>query len=55
MRRKLLLFALVAFAVLATAGAAAATNGGFTPESGHSPNASAIRPANVVAPFTLTC
>jgi cytochrome c oxidase subunit II len=38
-RRKLLLFALVAFAVLATAGAAAASNGGFTPESGHSPNA----------------
>ena len=30
---------LVAFAVLATAGAAAAANGGFTPETGHSPNA----------------
>jgi cytochrome c oxidase subunit 2 len=38
-RRKLPVLLLVAFAVLATAGAAAATNGGFTPEAGHSPNA----------------
>jgi cytochrome c oxidase subunit 2 len=38
-RRKLPVLLLVAFAVLATAGAAAATNGGFTPETGHSPNA----------------
>jgi cytochrome c oxidase subunit II len=38
-RRKLFLLALVAFAALATAGIAAAANGGFTPETGHSPNA----------------
>jgi cytochrome c oxidase subunit II len=38
-RRKLPVLLLVTFAVLATAGAAAATNGGFTPETGHSPNA----------------
>jgi cytochrome c oxidase subunit II len=38
-RRKLPVLLLVAFAVLATAGAAAATNGGFTPEAGRSPNA----------------
>src|SRR5262249_14895462 len=39
LRRKLLLFALVALAALLTAGVASATNGGFTPEQPHSPNA----------------
>lgn len=39
MRRKLPVLLLVALAVLATAGAAAAANGGFTPQAGHSPNA----------------
>jgi cytochrome c oxidase subunit II len=38
-RRKSSLLAFVALAVLATAGAAGAANGGFTPEAGHSPNA----------------
>jgi len=42
-RRKLLLSLLVVgAAVLATAGVAAATNGGFTPEEPHSPNAHRI-------------
>ena len=36
---KLLLGLFAAVTALATAGAAAAANGGFTPESGHSPNA----------------
>jgi hypothetical protein len=44
-RRKLSLFFLVTFAVLATAGIAAAANGGFTPESAHSPNAARINTA----------
>jgi cytochrome c oxidase subunit II len=44
-RRKLCLFLLVTFAVLATAGIAAAANGGFTPESAHSPNAERINTA----------
>jgi cytochrome c oxidase subunit II len=44
-RRKLSLFFLVTFAVLATAGIAAAANGGFTPESAHSPNAERINTA----------
>ncbi|MBV8258870.1 MAG: cytochrome c oxidase subunit II [Actinobacteria bacterium] len=39
MRRKLLVLLVVSFAVLATAGAAYAANGGFTPETPHSPNA----------------
>jgi cytochrome c oxidase subunit 2 len=38
-RRKLLLASLPAVVVLATAGAAAAANGGFTPQFAHSPNA----------------
>ncbi len=38
-RRKLPVLLLVLIAVLATAGTAAATNGGFTPEVAHSPNA----------------
>ena len=38
MRRKLV-FGVVALTALATAGVAAAANGGFTPESPHSPNA----------------
>ena len=38
-RRKLLLLMLVAVAVLATAGVAAAGNGGFAPVAPHSPNA----------------
>jgi cytochrome c oxidase subunit II len=44
-RRKLSLFFLVTFAVLATAGIAAAANGGFTPEFAHSPNAERINTA----------
>jgi len=44
-RRKLSLFFLVTFAVLATAGIAAAANGGFTPEFPHSPNAERINTA----------
>jgi cytochrome c oxidase subunit 2 len=44
-RRKLSLFFLVTFAVLATAGVAAAANGGFTPEFAHSPNAARINTA----------
>jgi cytochrome c oxidase subunit 2 len=44
-RRKLSLFFLVTLAVLATAGIAAAANGGFTPESAHSPNAARINTA----------
>jgi cytochrome c oxidase subunit 2 len=40
-----LLFFLVSFAVLATAGIAAAANGGFTPEYPHSPNAQRINTA----------
>jgi cytochrome c oxidase subunit 2 len=44
-RRKLCLFLLVTSAVLATAGIAAAANGGFTPESAHSPNAERINTA----------
>jgi cytochrome c oxidase subunit 2 len=38
-RRKLVALGFVAFVVLATAGLAAASNGGFTPETPHSPNA----------------
>jgi cytochrome c oxidase subunit 2 len=38
-RRKLLLGVAVGFAGLTTAGVAAAANGGFTPETAHSPNA----------------
>ncbi len=45
MRRKLSLVFLVSFAVLATAGIAAAANGGFTPEFPHSPNAHRINTA----------
>ena len=48
MRRKLLLFAFVAVAALLTAGAAAATNGGFTPEQPESPNAHHIATAYYV-------
>jgi len=43
-RRKLLLVTLV-LAVLATAGTAAAANGGFTPQYAHSPNADRINTA----------
>lgn len=46
MRRKLLFaFAFVSIAVLATAGLAAAANGGFTPQHAHSPNAHRINQA----------
>lgn len=41
-RRKLSLVLLAGFAVLATAGTAAAANGGFTPVTPHSPNADRI-------------
>jgi cytochrome c oxidase subunit II len=44
-RGKLSLFFLVTFAVLATAGVAAAANGGFAPELAHSPNAQRINTA----------
>jgi cytochrome c oxidase subunit 2 len=53
LRRKLPLFALVALAVLLTAGVAAAANGGFTPEQPESPNAHHITTAYyVVLGFT---
>ena len=45
MRRRLLVLIGVSIAVLATAGIAAAANGGFTPEYPHSPNASRITSA----------
>jgi cytochrome c oxidase subunit 2 len=38
-RRQLFVLVLIAFAALATAGSASATNGGFTPLAPHSPNA----------------
>jgi cytochrome c oxidase subunit II len=44
-RRRALFLGLAAVAVLATAGAAFATNGGLTPESPHSPNAHRISDA----------
>jgi cytochrome c oxidase subunit II len=44
-RRKLSFVLLAALAVLATAGVAAAANGGFTPEYPHSPNATRITSA----------
>jgi cytochrome c oxidase subunit 2 len=44
-RRKLPVLSLVLLAVLATAGAAAAANGGFTPQQPHSPNAERINSA----------
>jgi cytochrome c oxidase subunit 2 len=53
-RRKLLALALVVFAVLATAGLAAAANGGFTPQHAHSPNAHRITDAYwLVMGFTV--
>jgi len=52
-RRKLWCVVVVALTVLATAGVAAAANGGFTPESAHSPNAHRINTAYwVVLAFT---
>ena len=54
MRRKLLALALVGVAVLATAGIAAAANGGFTPQHPHSPNAHRITDAYwLVLGFTV--
>jgi cytochrome c oxidase subunit 2 len=44
-RRKLLLVFVLLCAALATAGVAAAANGGFTPETAHSPNAHRITSA----------
>jgi cytochrome c oxidase subunit II len=53
-RRKLLALALVGVAVLATAGLAAAANGGFTPQHAHSPNAHRITDAYwLVMGFTV--
>jgi len=53
-RRKLLALALVGVAVLATAGIAAAANGGFTPQYAHSPNAHRINDAYwLVLGFTV--
>jgi cytochrome c oxidase subunit II len=53
-RRKLVALALVGIAVLASAGFAAAANGGFTPQHAHSPNAHRINQAYwVVAGFTM--
>jgi cytochrome c oxidase subunit 2 len=53
-RRKLLVLALVGVAVLATAGLAAAANGGFTPQHAHSPNAHRINDAYwLVMGFTV--
>jgi cytochrome c oxidase subunit 2 len=52
-RRKLSFVIVVALTVLATAGIAAAANGGFTPEFAHSPNAHRINTAYwVVLAFT---
>ena len=48
MRRKLWFAVAVALTVLATAGVAAAANGGFTPEEAHSPNAESINTAYLV-------
>ncbi len=54
MRRKLLALALVGVAVLATAGIAAAANGGFSPQHAHSPNAQRINDAYwLVMGFTV--
>jgi cytochrome c oxidase subunit II len=47
-RRKLLLVAVCALTVLATAGVAAAANGGFTPQFAHSPNAARTNTAYYV-------
>jgi cytochrome c oxidase subunit 2 len=53
-RRKLLALAVVGVAVLATAGIAAAANGGFTPQHAHSPNAHRINDAYwLVMGFTV--
>ncbi len=53
MRRKLWFVGAVALAVLATAGVAAAANGGFSPENAHSPNAHKINTAYyVILAFT---
>ena len=53
MRRKLWFFVAVALTVLATAGVAAAANGGFTPEFAHSPNAARTNTAYyVILAFT---
>ena len=52
-RRKLLLLPLLVLAALVTAGVAAATNGGLTPEEAHSPNAKRIIDAYwVIVVFT---
>jgi len=52
-RRKLSLVVLACCAVLTTAGVAAASNGGFTPETAHSPNASRTTTAYyVILAFT---
>ncbi len=54
MRRKLLALSVVGVAVLATAGIAAAANGGFTPQHAHSPNAHRINDAYwLVLGFTV--
>jgi len=51
--RRKLWFVVVAVTVLATAGGAAAANGGFTPQFAHSPNAHRINTAYwVVLAFT---
>jgi cytochrome c oxidase subunit 2 len=53
-RRKLLVFFVVGIAALVAAGVAAAANGGFTPETPHSPNAHRIGTAYyVVLGFTV--
>src|SRR3954465_10063278 len=53
-RRKVLFVALLSLAALATAGAALATNGGFTPQAGHSPNAHRINDAYyLISAFTI--
>jgi cytochrome c oxidase subunit 2 len=53
-RRRLICGALLTLTVLATAGAALATNGGFTPEAGHSPNAQRITDAYyLISAFTI--
>ena len=54
MRRKLVLVGVAVVAVLATAGAALAANGGFTPQHAHSPNAHRINHAYyLISGFTV--
>jgi heme/copper-type cytochrome/quinol oxidase subunit 2 len=52
-RRRVLALGLLGIAVLGTASVAAATNGGFSPEQAHSPNAHKINQAYLLV-FVFT-